>query len=1389
MASVISASTGSTIENENFKMAYVGTIESFKSQDDFTIYEERFAQFCIANKISEEKIKIALLLSHMDTEVYKTLRDLCFPEAPNTKKYEDIVTLLKTHYSPQINVYRERIEFYRAIQMSDESSAEWYARLKRLAINCKFTSIDAILADRFISGMKHGPILDRLVEESTTKSISELLQIAKSKETSFSSSHENGTTIQAISTSNSNVARGQTHQWRNDRKPSNSNDRKQDGRQNKQTQKNGCKHCGKGHQGPCKYANYKCNVCNIKGHLQSVCRKKSTSRRVNFINEGDLEPSENSVQVNNTIHNDSDGIVSNIDYKLTSDSIYNINRDSIGRDPPISINIGIDNGMYEFTLDSGSPISVIKAEFYHRNLSQYPVQPTVWNFEGYTGEPIIPLGYITINAMYNSIFKDIKIYIVPNGKGNLLGRDFINTFNISFVPSAGVNAIGSIDISALMKKEFPDVCTDQLGKFKYGKIDLQLKPHFTPVYNRPRPVPLALKSKIEYELTRMEQKGMISPIISSEWSSPIVPVLRQNQTIRICGSYIGLNKNLEDIFYPLPRIDQIFASLSGNYKFSKIDLSDAYMQFELTDDSKKLVTISTHKGLFTVNRMPFGIKCASFYFQKHIEQLFQGVDNVFMFQDDILIGHKRGENPFHIIRRVLTILRDAGLTINIEKCQFLQNKLSYLGFDVSEEGLSKNKDKIKAIMDAPQPTNLTQVRAFVGMANHYSKFIRNITEILHPFYRLMKKNTTFHWDENCKKAFESIKAAIASDQVLTYFNSNLPIIVTCDASEKGIAAVLSHIMENNVERPVACVSRTYSKAEQNYSTVHKESLACFFAVTKFQEYLYGHKFTLRTDQKSLTTIFNHNREINHLYANRLKRYALYLSNFDYTIEHIKGKDNEVADCLSRLPIKVDNTEDDDGSDKIYFTNYQIPIDNKKIIEETDRDLTLNQIKNFIQTQWPSKITPNIKPYYDHRLELHIINGCLMLGHKIIIPNSLQQQVLNELHSTHEGIVRTKAMARSYLWFPNLDKRIEEMCKSCNHCLKVRSDPPRSVLSWPTSNQPFNTIHIDFFTVFNKNFLVIVDSYSKWPEVYIVKDITSDTTINHLRDCFSRFGLPVCVVSDNGPSLVSEEMENFFYSNGIKHVTIPPYNPQSNGLAENIVKTTKNKLISAISDPLNKDLTLSTLLARFLLTYRNTPHCTTGESPAEMMFGRKLRIRLDLIKKTASFESNCNKEYRTFKVGDIVIIRDYKRNKRMWTNATVIKQLGGVTYLCKLENGSTCKRHLNQIRSRSITASHNTKAQSLQTKPTLIKKKIGYSPTTPPTPNPNPADPLPVTLPQNDNADGDEPCSSSVELSPVEDPTCSHPTTPETSNHDQSQQNLRPQRNRQKPAKYADYLTK
>lgn len=247
-----------------------------------------------------------------------------------------------------------------------------------------------------------------------------------------------------------------------------------------------------------------------------------------------------------------------------------------------------------------------------------------------------------------------------------------------------------------------------------------------------------------------------------------------------------------DFKYPLPRIDEIFASLEGGKIFTKLDLSNAYNQLVLDESSQLLCAWSTHIGTLKVKRLPFGVKTAAAIFQKTMENLLRDIPYVVVYQDDITVTGRNMQEHLKTLKLVLQKLQSSGLKLNISKSVFFQSEISYLGFNIDKNGLRKNNERISSVISAPIPSNVSELRAFVGMANYYSKFIDNFAQIMSPLYSLLTKDVQFTWTEKCQSSYDDIKKAIASDQVLVHFNPDLPLVLTTDASNNAVAGILSH---------------------------------------------------------------------------------------------------------------------------------------------------------------------------------------------------------------------------------------------------------------------------------------------------------------------------------------------------------------------------------------------------------------------------------------------------------------------------------------------------------------------------------------------------------------------------------------------------------------------
>ncbi|KAL0882706.1 hypothetical protein ABMA27_001129 [Loxostege sticticalis] len=561
----------------------------------------------------------------------------------------------------------------------------------------------------------------------------------------------------------------------------------------------------------------------------------------------------------------------------------------------------MDNTSIECEIDTGSRISAISEDFYKRMFAYKTIVSDNLMLRCYSGTPIKSLGYIVMNVRLGDVMAyNLRCYVIKNGGHPLLGRDWIKALNIK---QLNFNDIIDEPCVSKLAAEFPEVFTDKLGKCK-KPLQLQLTDK-EPVYVRARSVPIALRARVERELQRLEAEGTISRVEHSEYGTPIVPVIKRNGDIRICGDYkVTINPKLKRGHYPLPRIEELFAVLSGGKEFTKIDLANAYQQTILTEDSQPCTAITTHIGTFVYRRTPFGLSCIPEKFQKLMEETLRGVPSTVVFLDDICCTGIDRVSHLNNLRQILGRFKEMGLTVKLEKCSFLQKSVNYLGFVIDENGLHPDHKKVEAISNAPLPGDATQLRSFLGLLNYYGKFIPKLSIILQPLHELLKKGVNWNWSTECNIAFNEAKQALTCDRVLAHYEEGRPLVLSVDSSAYGLGAVLAHRCPDGSERPVSCVSRTLNEAERNYSQIDKEALAIFYGITRHHQYLFGRKFELRTDHKPLSYIFGSKVGIPQTAASRLQRWAARLAAYDFTIHFVKSPCQAVRDAPPRAPLHL-----------------------------------------------------------------------------------------------------------------------------------------------------------------------------------------------------------------------------------------------------------------------------------------------------------------------------------------------------------------------------------------------------------------------------------------------------------------------------------------------------
>ena len=342
---------------------------------------------------------------------------------------------------------------------------------------------------------------------------------------------------------------------------------------------------------------------------------------------------------------------------------------------------------------------------------------------------------------------------------------------------------------------------------------------------------------------------------------------------------------------------------------------------------------------------------------------------------------------------------------------------------------------VEAVQDAPAPTNIKELKSFLGMVNYYNMYMQGMATLTEPLHNLLRKDVSWVWSTACDAAFQKIKRMLCEAPLLTHFDMSRPIVVHCDASQYGVRAVLSHVMEDGAEKPVSFASRSLSSAERNYATVEKEGLALVYAVRKFHQFLFGNKFTMFTDHKPLLGLFAENRPLPARAAARVLRWALLLAAYDYELKYREGASNGNADLLSRLPLDARTGEVSQKVVSVAMMELvKSPVTETELRQHTRNDPVLSVVLQRILEGGLERETDECYRSYKARgQELTTECGCVLWGSRVVVPGSLRTKVLEQLHDVHPGMTRMKALARSYVWWPGIDKDVESAVRHCRTC--------------------------------------------------------------------------------------------------------------------------------------------------------------------------------------------------------------------------------------------------------------------------------------------------------------------------------------------------------------------
>ena len=761
------------------------------------------------------------------------------------------------------------------------------AELRKIAEHCEYgTVLSDMLRDRLVCGI-HGKAVQRHMLQEKTLSFDKALEMAVAAEAAEKDSRRlTGATVDSeVSTHkqepvppSSQTTETPVHKVEQ---------RKQSRPQHRgvkstpESTKAECYRCGARHQPSyCPCRDFECYFCKKRGHLAKMCRKKA----------------QNKPEHANVVETSSEG------------GEYTMFHIQSGSQAPYKVVVPANGHPHSMEIDTGASVSIVSEDTLQsicKGTTMLELQETTVKLQTYTGEPIRVSGSTVVPVEHNGQMVTLPLIVTTGGGPTLLGRDWLAALRLDWKTVFTVRP--TLTLQQVLE-EHSAVFKEGLGELRGVEAKIHLDKGVQPLFHKARPVPFAFRKMFEEELERLQTLGIIKPIQFSEWAAPVVPVMKRDGRVRLCGDYkVTVNQAAKLDKYPIPRIDELFASLAGGKSFSKLDLSHAYLQISLEEQSRRYVAINTHKGLFEYCRLPFGVASAPSIFQRVMESLLQGISGVCVYIDDILVSGATEQEHLSNLATVLHRLETAGMRLKREKCAFLLPSVSYLGHIISAEGLRTEDSKVQAVVEAPEPVNVPELRSFLGMVNYYGKFLPDLATTLAPLYDLLKKSTK--WKRGVReKSFREVKCLLQSSRVLTHFDDKLPLILASDASPYGLGAVLPHRMPDGSEKPIGFASRSLSNAEKNYSHLDKEALGIIYGVKKYHQYLYGRQFEIITDHKPLTHILSDSRATSTMASGRIQRWALTLGGYDYTIQYKEGPRNANADAFSRLPLRSSTSD-------------------------------------------------------------------------------------------------------------------------------------------------------------------------------------------------------------------------------------------------------------------------------------------------------------------------------------------------------------------------------------------------------------------------------------------------------------------------------------------------
>jgi len=721
-----------------------------------------------------------------------------------------------------------------------------------------------------------------------------------------------------------------------------------------------------------------------------------------------------------------------------------------------------------------------------------------------------------------------------------------------------------------------------------------------PICTRQWRLPHATRQVIRAECDEMLEAGVIEPS-TSPWLSPVVLVKKKDGSVRFCVDYRNLNSVTTPDTYPLPRIDELIDDLNSTSVFTCLDARAAYWSVEVRPEDRPKTAFSDGHRLFQFKRLPFGLATAPSTFQRTMNVILSPVlgRHTLAYLDDIVIYSSSFDLHLKHLGETLGLLSKAGLKLNLSKCNFAKNKIRFLGFEVSGEGVAPDPSKVTCIAEMNAPKNVKGVRRFLGATGFFRKHIDGYATLAAPLTRLLKKDTPFAWGQEQEKAFESLKRKLITAPILRQPDFTREFEIHTDASQIAIGAALFQRDDAGVPHAIGYFSRKLRNAESRYPAIDLEALAVVEGVRVFDPYVYGRRFKIFTDHRPLTYIFKRKTK-----SPRLSRYAHDLSHYQYELLYKQGAVNHVPDLLSRPCAVVDITN----------------MEPTKLREAQMADPLWAEVISYLQEEsLPKKRLPLALSEFELQQGVlyHIRHLPDRTIHQLVVPQSLRAMALKLAHgpplAAHPGVHRTYLNLRNMYYFPNMLKESRLYVRACENCQRRRGNTQKVPLeSLSAARFPMERVSADItdLGLSTKGFryvLNIIDHHSRFLQLIPLRNKTSATVTTAFLDHWvTLFGPPRYLLTDNGPEFTAGLFREVCHNLQVDHHLTIAYHPQSNGMIERTNRVVKDALaMLAEKEPRRWPKYLFTVR----LGLNSSIHRSTNEQPLFLLLGRHMHFPL------------------------------------------------------------------------------------------------------------------------------------------------------------------------------------